>query len=202
MLRKFIMVLGATTALFGIIGGASASPLPRHASTQHDTNIAEVGQALLSGYEQEGLTLREDPERQLLLIGTDPAALHAHDQTDSSMNQYHLAVRDVLSAAASYAYLYFGLHPDASSLSVQADIEQDGAIPASNAADEQTQQPALSFTIPRPSFPISSDRKPDAYSAQTISAILGEIDPSKTAIAPWLKARLQPQASANQPNTH
>lgn len=202
MLRKVIMMLGVSASVFGIIDGALASPLPRPAPMPHSSDIADAGQALLSGYEQEGLTLREDPERQLLLIGTDPAALHPHDRTSVSTNPYHLAVRDVLSAAASYAYLYFGQHPEAASLSVQADIEQDGPVPASGTTDEQAQQPALSFTIQRPSFPILPDRKPDAYSAQTISAILGEIDPANTTIAPWLKADLQAQPPATQSNLH
>lgn len=192
-MRKLIMMLGVSTALCGITGGASAAPVSYHVSSPHDAAEEDNGQSLLAGYEQDGLTLRDDQENHRLLIGVDPASFRS--QVHSGTNQYHLAVRDVLSAAASYAYLYFGQHPNATNLTVEADIENDAPVTTTGgAADNSSQQPALSFDIPRPTFPITADSKPDAYSARMISQILGMIDPAQATIAPWLRASLQPSA--------
>lgn len=194
-MRKLIMMLGVSTALCGITGGASAAPVSYHVSPAHNAAEENTDQALLAGYEQDGLTLRDDPDSHRLLIGVDPASFRS--QVQPGTNQYHLAVRDVLSAAASYAYLYFGQHPDVTSLTVQADIENDTPVPTTGGmTDTSSQQPALSFDIPRPAFPITADRKPDAYSARMISQILGTIDPAQATIAPWLRASLQPSAQS------
>lgn len=206
-MRKIIMMLGVATGLLGITGGAQAAPRPYNAAASTPApqdSVTEAGSSLLRGYEQDGLTLQDDLKNQTLVISTDPATLHARALPSDGNNRYRIAMRDVLSAAASYAYLYFGLHQDADHLSVVANIQSDGLQQASMAGSTaEAEQPAMTFDIPRPSFPISPDTTPDAYSAQTISAILGGIDPSKTNIATWLRAGLQatPQQSGASAHT-
>ncbi|MFT9332178.1 hypothetical protein [Acetobacter persici] len=194
-MRKLIMMLGVATGLLGITGGAEAAPRPYNAAASTPAvqeSVTEAGSSLLRGYEQDGLTLQDDLKNQTLVISADPATLHASAMPSDGNNRYRIAMRDVLSAAASYAYLYFGLHPDADHLSVVANIQSDGLQQASAAGGAtEAEQPAMTFDIPRPSFPVSADTTPDAYSAQTISAILGGIDPAKTNIAAWLRAGLQ-----------
>lgn len=199
-MRKIIMMLGVTTSLLSITG-VQAAPIPHHSSAAPSDTILETSSPLLSSYEQDGLTLQEDLTAHTLTINADPATLHAQTLPSDGSNRYRVAMRDVLSAAASYAYLFFGLHPDAEKLTVMANIQPDATTPVSATTADAAQQPALSFDIPRPSFPISPDHKPDAYSAQTISLIMDEIDPAKTTIAPWLRADLQdqthPETSSN-----
>lgn len=195
-MRKIIMMLAATTSLFGITGVAQAAPVPYHAAVTHNDSILAAESPLLRDYEQDGLILQDEPEAQTLVITADPATLRARALPSDGTNRYRIAMRDVLSAAASYAYLFFGLHPDADRLSVVANIQSDSPAPASASSEADAQEPALTFDIPRPTFPISPDSKPDAYSAQTISLIMDEIDPAKTHVASWLRADLQDQPHA------
>ncbi|GAN69186.1 hypothetical protein [Acetobacter orleanensis] len=194
-MRKLIMMLGVATGLLGITGGAGAAPRPYNAVTNAPApqgSVTEAGGPLLSGYEQDGLILQDDLKNQTLVISADPATLRASALPSDGNNRYRVAMRDVLSAAASYAYLYFGQHADADHLSVVANIQSDGLQQASIAGGTtEAEQPAMTFDIPRPSFPISPDATPDDYSAKTISTILGGIDPAKTNIAPWLRNGLQ-----------
>ncbi|MDN7351730.1 hypothetical protein [Acetobacter senegalensis] len=193
-MRKFIMMLGVTTSLFGITDVVQAAPVPYHAAVAHNDSILATSSPLLSEYEQDGLVLQDEPEAETLVITADPATLHARALPSDGTNRYRIAMRDVLSAAASYAYLFFGQHPDADRLSVVANIQSDSPAPASS--EGNAPEPALTFDIPRPTFPISPDSKPDAYSAQTISLIMDEIDPAKTHVASWLRADLQDQPHA------
>lgn len=199
-MRKVIMMLGVATSLSGITGGAWAAPRPYTAASASASqlSISQAGNALLRDYEQDGLILQDDPKNQTLVISADPATLHARALPSDGNNLYRIAMRDVLSAAASYAYLYFGLHPDADHLSVVANIQSDGLQQASmTGGTQEAEQPAMTFDIPRPSFPVSPDTRPDAYSAQTISTILGGIDPSQTRIAPWLRTSLHNTPAAS-----
>ncbi|MCP1243736.1 hypothetical protein GOB86_13085 [Acetobacter lambici] len=154
----------------------------------------ETGNVLLRGYEQDGLLLQDDMQAGVLTIKADPATLHV-DGASGSADLYRQTVKDVLSAAATYAYLYFGQNPEAAKLSVVADIQEEGAGPASmNVGDDKQEAPALTIEITRPSFPISADTKPDAYSAQTIGMILDNVDTSKMTMATWLQNALKGQA--------
>nr|WP_298797206.1 hypothetical protein [uncultured Acetobacter sp.] len=205
-MRKIIMMLGVTTGLFGITDGAKAAPRPYTApasTSASQDSVTEAGSSLLRGYEQDGLTLQDDLKNQTLVVSVDPATLHARALPSDGNNRYRIAMRDVLSAAASYAYLYFGLHQDADHLSVVANIQSDGMQQASmTGGTAEAEQPAMTFDIPRPAFPISPDTTPDDYSAQTISTILGGIDPAKTNIAVWLRSGLQNnQAQSGAPHT-
>lgn len=199
-MRKLIMMLGVTAGLFGITDGAGAAPRPYNAvpnASALQDSIAQAGNSLLHSYEQDGLTLQDDPKNQTLVVSVDPATLHASALPSDGNNRYRVAMREVLSAAASYAYLYFGQNQSADHLSIVANIQSDGLQQASMAGGTtEAEQPAMTFDIPRPSFPISPDTSPDDYSAQTISTILGGIDPAKTTIAPWLRTGLQNNAPA------
>ncbi|GBR51591.1 hypothetical protein AA11825_2021 [Acetobacter pomorum DSM 11825] len=148
----------------------------------------EVSNTLLRGYEQDGLILHDDVNAGTLTIQADPATLQAHGSNTN--NRYRLAMKDVLSAAATYAYLYFGQNPDAQEVTVSANIQTDGFTPASTSSAD-TAEPAMTLEIGRPAFPISADTKPDSYSAQTIGMILDGIDASKITIAPWLRSALK-----------
>lgn len=62
-MRKLIMMLGVTTGLLGITGGAGAAPRPYNAAASTPAvqeSVTEAGSSLLRGYEQDGLTLQDD----------------------------------------------------------------------------------------------------------------------------------------------
>lgn len=189
-MRKLAAVLGAGF-LVGTLHVAHAAPVS-HPSSTHSTPAPDVEGSLLSGYEQDGLVLKDDAQAGTLAIQADPAALHVHALSES--NPYRLTLTDVLSAAATYAYLYFGQHPERNSLSVTATIQPDVLNPVSaTGAPDQADEPAMTLEITRPGFPISADTRPDAYSAQTIGMILDNIDLSKVTMAPWLRTALKKQ---------
>lgn len=171
-----------------------AAPVHHPSISPHPAT--ETGSALLRGYEQDGLVLQDNVQAGVLTIKADPATIHVSD-TSTPSGLYRQTVKDVLSAAATYAYLYFGQNPEAEKLSVVADIQEDTAAPASmNVGDDKPATPALTIEITRPSFPISADTKPDAYSAQTIGMILDNVDTSKMTMATWLQNALKGQSSA------
>lgn len=190
-MRKIAGLFGVACLAF-TSSQALAAPVFHSASHTSDSaqnmQATEVGNTLLRGYEQDGLILHDDVRAGTLSIQADPATLQAHDSNTN--NRYRLAMKDVLSAAATYAYLYFGQNPDAREVTVSANIQTDGFTPASaNSAD--TAEPAMTLEIARPAFPISADTKPDSYSAQTIGMILDGMDASKITIAPWLRSALK-----------
>lgn len=157
----------------------------------------ETGSVLLRGYERDGLVLQDDMQNGVLNIKADPATLHVRNASGSA-DLYRQTVKDVLSAAATYAYLYFGQNPEASKLSVIADIQEDTPSSASMSVDEdKSAGPALTIEIARPSFPVSADTKPDAYSAQTIGMILDGVDTSKMTMATWLQNALKNQGQSS-----
>jgi hypothetical protein len=191
IMRKLAALFG-TACLIGATGIAHAGPVASSATlSQH--HVRESGVTLLSRYEHDGLVLTDNVQTGSLSIQADPAAIQVMSSGES--NRYRLAMRDILSAAATYAYLYFGQHPEKMTLVVTADVQRDGFshASASTGADGNA-GPALTMEIARPSFPISADSQPDAYSAQTIGMILDQIDISKVNMAPWLRSALKKQA--------
>lgn len=186
--------------LFGVAFLSTSSSLvwaaPVHHPSMSSQPATETGNVLLRGYEQDGLVLQDDMQAGVLTIKADPATVHA-SATAGQVDLYRQTVKDVLSAAATYAYLYFGQNPEATKLSVVADIQEDAAGPASMAVGEDKPAgPALTLEIARPSFPISADTKPDTYSAQTIGMILDGVDTTKMTMATWLQKALKNQPSA------
>ncbi|PHY94780.1 hypothetical protein CSR02_04165 [Acetobacter pomorum] len=190
-MRKIAGLFGVACLAF-TSGQVLAAPVfhsASHNSTPAQTmQTTEVSNTLLRGYEQDGLILHDDVNAGTLTIQADPATLQAHGSNTN--NRYRLAMKDVLSAAATYAYLYFGQNPDAQEVTVSANIQTDGFTPASTSSAD-TAEPAMTLEIGRPAFPISADTKPDSYSAQTIGMILDGIDASKITIAPWLRSALK-----------
>lgn len=184
------------TTLFGAAFLLTSSSLVWAVPVHHPSASVqtETGSVLLRGYEQDGLVLQDDMQNGTLRIKADPATLHV-GEISGAADIYRQTVKDVLSAAATYAYLYFGQNPEATKLSVVADIQEDTPAPASM-GDDKTAGPALTIEIARPSFPISGDTKPDAYSAQTIGMILDNVDTSKMTMASWLQDALKNQNHA------
>lgn len=191
-MRKLAALFG-TACLIGATGIAQAGPVASSAALSKP-HIYESGVALLSRYEHDGLVLTDNVQTGSLSIQADPAAIQVSSGAES--NRYRLALKDILSAAATYAYLYFGQHPDKMTLVVTADVQRDGFshASASTGADDNAGS-ALTMEIARPSFPISADSQPDAYSAQTIGMILDQIDISKVSMAPWLRSALRKQTA-------
>ncbi|MFH7810726.1 MULTISPECIES: hypothetical protein [Acetobacter] len=189
-MRKIATLFGAAF-LLASSSTVWAAPAYHPSSASHPET--ETGSVLLRGYEQDGLRLQDDMQAGVLTIKADPATLREDGNTGSA-GLYRQTVKDVLSAAATYAYLYFGQNPEATKLSVVADIQEEAPAPASmNVGDDKHRAPALTMEITRPSFPISADTKPDAYSAQTIGMILDNMDTSKMTMAPWLQTALKGQ---------
>ncbi|MBO1325817.1 hypothetical protein K2X14_12775 [Acetobacter sp. TBRC 12305] len=196
-MSKLAAVLGAGF-LASALHVAHAAPVSHPSSSRPAVSAPEVDGSLLSDYEQDGLVLKDDAQAGTLSIQADPAALHVHDASQS--NPYRMTLTDVLSAAATYAYLYFGQHPERNTLSVTATIQPDGLNPVSaTGAPDPAAEPAMTLEIARPGFPISADTKPDAYSAQTIGMILDNIDLSKVTMAPWLRTALKKQDAPSTP---
>ncbi|MFT9016909.1 MAG: hypothetical protein ABF990_14400 [Acetobacter sp.] len=196
-MTKLAAVLGAGF-LVSTLHVAHAAPVSHPSAARSAATTQGASGTLLSGYEQDGLVLKDDAQAGSLNIQADPAALHVHAVSES--NPYRLTLTDVLSAAATYAYLYFGQHPERNSLSVTASIQPDGLAPVSaTGTPDPASEPAIKLEITRPAFPISADTKPDAYSAQTIGMILDNIDLSKVTMAPWLRTALKTQDSPATP---
>lgn len=191
-MRKLAALFG-TACLIGVTGIAHADPVASSAALAQP-RIHESGVTLLSRYEHDGLVLTDNVQTGSLSIQADPAAVQVTSGAES--NRYRLALKDILSAAATYAYLYFGQHPEKMTLVVTADVQRDGFshVSASTGAGDNA-GPALTMEIARPSFPISADSRPDAYSAQTIGMILDQIDISKVSMAPWLHSALKKQTA-------
>ena len=191
-MRKLAALFG-TACLIGATGIAHAGPVASSPAISQP-RLHESGVGLLSRYEHDGLVLADNVQAGSLTIQADPAAIQVMSGEES--NRYRLALKDILSAAATYAYLYFGQHPEKATLVVTADVQRDGFSHASASADAQDNAgPALTMEIARPSFPISADSRPDAYSAQTIGMILDQIDTGKVSMAPWLRSALKKQAA-------
>ncbi|MBS0964649.1 hypothetical protein [Acetobacter okinawensis] len=183
-------------AAFLLTSSSLAWAVPVHHPSTSAQPTTETGSALLRGYEHDGLVLQDDMQAGVLTIKADPATVHVSGVSGQA-DLYRQTVKDVLSAAATYAYLYFGQNPEATKLSVVADIQEDAAGPASmNVGDDKPAGPALTIEIARPSFPISADTKPDAYSAQTIGMILDNVDTAKMTMAAWLQSALKSQPAA------
>ncbi|MFT8417650.1 MAG: hypothetical protein ABF636_02295 [Acetobacter sp.] len=194
-MRKIVTLFGAAF-LMASASGSLALAAPVHHPSIAPQPATETGSVLLRGYEQDGLVLNDDMQAGVLTIKADPATIHVSDVSGQA-GLYRQTVKDVLSAAATYAYLYFGQNPEASKLSVVADIQEDTAAPASmSVGDDKPATPALTLEITRPSFPISADAKPDAYSAQTIGMILDNVDTTKMTMATWLQNALKGQTSS------
>mgnify|MGYP003362062244 FL=1 len=192
-MRKMATLFGAA---FLLASSSLALAAPVHHPSISPQPTTETGSVLLRGYEQDGLVLQDDMQAGVLTIKADPATVHVSDAAGQA-DLYRQTVKDVLSAAATYAYLYFGQNPEATKLSVVADIQEDTPSPASmSVGDDKAAAPALTLEISRPSFPISADTKPDAYSAQTIGMILDNVDTSKMTMATWLQNALKDQSSA------
>ena len=192
-MRKIATLFGAA---FLLTSTSLVWAAPVHHPSLSAQPTTETDSALLRGYEQDGLVLQDDMQTGVLTIKADPATVHV-SASSGQVDLYRQTVKDVLSAAATYAYLYFGQNPEATKLSVVADIQEDAAGPASmTVGDDKSSGPALTLEIARPSFPISADTKPDAYSAQTIGMILDGVDTSKMTMATWLQNALKNQPSA------
>lgn len=185
------------SAAFLLTSSSLVWAAPVHHPSAQSQPATETGSVLLRGYEQDGLILQDDMENGVLNIKADPATLHVKGAAGST-DLYRQTVKDVLSAAATYAYLYFGQNPEASKLSVTADIQEDTPAPASmNVGEDKPAGPALTIEITRPSFPISADGKPDAYSAQTIGMILDNVDTSRMTMATWLQNAIKGQSQSS-----
>jgi hypothetical protein len=192
-MRKIATLFGAA---FLLASNSYVWAAPAYHPSAASHPATETGSVLLRGYEQDGLLLQDDMQAGVLTIKADPATLHVEGNAGTA-DLYRQTVKDVLSAAATYAYLYFGQNPEATKLSVVADIQEESPAPAAmNVGDDKPAPPALTIEITRPSFPISADTKPDAYSAQTIGMILDNVDTSKMTMATWLQNALKGQ---NQP---
>ncbi|MDE7548611.1 hypothetical protein PY793_11540 [Acetobacter fabarum] len=189
-MRKIATLFGAA---FLLASSSSVWAAPAYHPSSASYPAMETASVLLRGYEQDGLRLQDDMQAGVLTIKADPATLRG-DGHEGTAGLYRQTVKDVLSAAATYAYLYFGQNPEATKLSVVADIQEEVPAPASmNVGDDKRAAPALTIEIARPSFPISADTKPDAYSAQTIGMILDNMDTSKMTMATWLQNALKGQ---------
>mgnify|MGYP001356538034 FL=1 len=189
-MRKIAILFGAAF-LSASSSLAWAAPAYHPAAPAHPAT--ETGSVLLRGYEQDGLLLEDDMQAGVLTIKADPATLHVNGHSGTA-DLYRQTVKDVLSAAATYAYLYFGQTPEATKLSVIADIQEEAPAPASmTVGEEKPAEHALTIEITRPSFPISADTRPDTYSAQTIGMILDNVDTSKMTMATWLQNALKGQ---------
>ncbi|QEO17880.1 hypothetical protein [Acetobacter vaccinii] len=190
-MRKLAALL-SIACMTGATGIAQAAPVGHStALTTSATAPVQAGNlSLLRNYTQEGLVLQDNVQTSTLTIQADPAVLHARKA--GAENPYRLTLKDVLSAAATYAYLYFGQHPASETLHVVADISSDGYTPVTATVETPAETgPAMTLDIARPAFPISPDTKPDAYSAQTIGMILDNIDIAKVHMQPWLRTALK-----------
>ena len=123
-MRKIATLFGAA---FLLTSTSVVWAAPVHHPSMSAQPGTETGSALLRGYEQDGLILQDDVQAGVLTIKADPATVHV-SAASGQVDLYRQTVKDVLSAAATYAYLYFGQNPEATKLSVVADIQEDACL--------------------------------------------------------------------------